>query len=370
MRRTKQLSLNLLRLPGATRPFAPLTRGRGAVFVLHRFQDPDNGIAGHDPERLRTALAYLRRHGYALLGMEELIRRLSGNGPPLRRAVAFTIDDGYLEQATIAAPVFAEFDCPVTTFVTTGFLDGKLWCWWDQVEFILASTTRPEVAGVLGDGRYRYELRDSEDRHEATEDFTARCKSIAEPEKLAGIASLAAHAEVDVPAKPPPQYAPMSWDQLRACEAMGMTFGPHTVSHPILARTSDEQSRAELTESWDQLREEAVHPVPVFCYPNGQWEDFGLREMATLDELGLQAAVAHGGSYAHSASFQRDSWGPFRIQRFSYVDRLPHVIQIASGFERFKEILRSEAMGFIRRPARKRRTPADSQLPDMSKPVQ
>ena len=63
---------------------------------------------------------------------------LSGDGPPLNRAVAFTIDDGYVEQATVAAPVFAEFDCPVTTFVTSGFLDRALWFWWDQIEYVFA----------------------------------------------------------------------------------------------------------------------------------------------------------------------------------------------------------------------------------------
>ncbi len=30
----------------------------------------------------------------------------------------------------------------------------------------------------------------------------------------------------------------MSWDQARLCEERGMTFGPHTVTHPILSRAA------------------------------------------------------------------------------------------------------------------------------------
>jgi peptidoglycan/xylan/chitin deacetylase (PgdA/CDA1 family) len=80
-------------------------------------------VEGLDPAVLEKRLSYLRRHGYELVGLEELFRRLAGEGAPLRRVVAFTIDDGYLEHATIAASLFARYDCPVTTFVATGFVD-------------------------------------------------------------------------------------------------------------------------------------------------------------------------------------------------------------------------------------------------------
>ena len=33
-------------------------------------------------------------------------------------AVVFTMDDGYFDQATVGGAIFAEFDCPVTTFVS------------------------------------------------------------------------------------------------------------------------------------------------------------------------------------------------------------------------------------------------------------
>ena len=57
------------------------------------------------------------------------------------RAIAFTVDDGYQDVAQVAAEIFLEYDCPLSIFLTTGFIDGHLWHWWDQIEFICLTTT-------------------------------------------------------------------------------------------------------------------------------------------------------------------------------------------------------------------------------------
>jgi len=336
----KQVVLNVLRLPGATAPFARFTRGRAAVFMLHRFREQDSGVDGHDPEELRRTLDYLRRRRYDVTGVTDLFHRLRGEGPPLNRTVAFTIDDGYRDHATVASHLFAEFDYPVTTFVVTGFLDGEIWFWWDKIEFVFSVSTRRSVTVDFGETQLAYPLANREQRSRATADFTDRCKQVPDANRRAAIAALAAAADVELPMKPPARYQPMTWDQLRACEARGMSFGPHTVTHPILSRTSDEQSHSEIMQSWRRLCAEAADPVPVFAYPNGKWDDFGQREMTTLEDLGFLGALAAESGYADAARVQSEPRSGFRVRRFTYPDYLPHVIQAVSGLERVKEILR------------------------------
>jgi len=338
----KRALLDVLRLPGVTTPFAPFTRGCAAVFMLHRFRHADLGINGHDPALLRRSLEYLRHHRYDIVDVNELAHRLMGEGRPLHRTVAFTMDDGYRDQAEIAAPVFAEYDCPVTTFVTTGFLDGDIWLWWDQIEFVFSSVKRAELALCLSQSALSYRCNSASERRWATADFSARCKQLPDADRRTGIAALAEAAAVDLPSGPPERYAPMTWGQLRKCESRGMTFGPHSVTHPLLARASDEQSRRELIESRDRLSRGATTPVPVFCYPNGQWDDFGRREMDTLCELGFIGALTAVSGYADAATVRREPWGQFMIRRFSYPDSLSGLIQVVSGVERFKQLLRRE----------------------------
>lgn len=122
-----------------------------------------------------------------------------------------------------------------------------------------------------------------------------------------------------------------------------MRFGPHTVTHPILSRTDDEQSRRELTDSWARLRAEATQPTPVFCYPNGQWGDFGEREVTTLRELGLLGAVVGAPGYASVRRTSASPSAPFEVLRFSLPLDVLDLVQIVSGFERVKQILGRDA---------------------------
>lgn len=341
MSRLKSLVLKSLLLPGATAPFAPFVRQRSAIFMLHRFHHPPLGVDDDDPVEVRKYLAYLRRKRYHLVSLEELFRSLA-EGTLRPRTVSFTIDDGYVEQATVGAPVFAEFDCPVTTFLTTGFLDGSLWFWWDQIEYVFAHTTRKELVTTLGDDKLKYRWDDETGRAEAQASFTAKCKEAPDAVKVDGIQFLAHQAGVELPKQPPPQYAPMTWDQARGCEQQGMTFGPHTVTHPILSRTTDEQSKWEIRHSWERLRAELSHPVPIFCYPNGQLSDFGLREFETLKSIGIIGGLTGEEGYGSPEDFRDSSVARFKIPRFGCRNALPYVVQCASGFERFKQLLRGE----------------------------
>ena len=341
MTSVKQLLLKPLLVPGFPALLKYVQRDCATVFMLHRFSDPERGIAGCDVSHLRHALTYLAHNGYELVSLVDLFERLGGKGPQARGAVAFTIDDGYVEQATVAAPIFAEFGCPVTTFVTTGFLDRKLlWFWWDQIEYIFQRAARRSFQVPLGDQVLDYRWENEKERSRAQDDFTARCKVIPQAEKPAAIAQLAQATEVEFPAVPPAAYAPMSWNQARDCEQMGMTFGPHTVTHPVLSRSANDIAAHEITESWARLRAEVRTPVPVFCYPYGWRADFGEREVAVLRRLGFLGALAAEPGYANALSFRSSEDDRFKVPRFGFPDELPHMIQYVSGVERFKQLLR------------------------------
>jgi peptidoglycan/xylan/chitin deacetylase (PgdA/CDA1 family) len=340
----KTALLKTLTLPGAKTSLSPFRAGHASIFMLHRFHSPEFGVEGHDPTALRVALAYLRKSRYEVLSLGDLFRRLNGDGRPLSGAVAFTIDDGYLDHAHVAAPIFAEFDCPVTTFVTSGFLDGMIWFWWDQIEFAFRQTSHKSASVPIGAGKvdYRWESVAERDGHQF--DFTARCKEIPNGEKLTAIQQLAQSLEVDLPAKAPSQrYGAMSWEDLRKAERGGMTFGPHTVTHPVLSRTDDTQSSHELRESWRRLKEETSNAVPVFCYPNGRFKDFSQREIGTLKDLGFLGAVVGESGYASARRFDETPSSPFGVQRFPYPEDLGHFLQVVTGLERVKSIVRERS---------------------------
>ncbi len=340
--RLKRLAVQGMTAGPLQRLFWPLLRRRATIFMLHRFRMPDLGVEGQDPANLEAALAELRRRRYSLIDLRTMFTTLVEGRDFRVPAIAFTLDDGYLDQAAVAAPAFARYDCPVTTFVTTGFLDGELWFWWDRIEYLFRRTTRQACRVTLAGQVLDWAWQSTAERRRAQMDFTTRCKRVPDAEKHAAIDRLAGELGIALPSVPPPEYAPMSWDQLRACESRGMSFGPHTVTHPILSQTPDDQAAREIGGSWQRLSSETASAVPVFCYPNGQSPDFGPREVALLRAQGLLGAVVGEPGYADVAGFHRDPEQPFRVRRFSYPDEQPLVLQVVSGVERAKQIIRRE----------------------------
>src|SRR5205085_5517956 len=97
-----------------------------------------------------------------------------------------------------------------------------------------------------------------------------------------------------LPASPPPKYSPMSWDDVRTLSAAGVSYGPHTVTHPILPMLGDEQAAFELEASWRRVKEGTPNAIPIFSYPNG---DYSSREQSILARMELAAAVSNRPGY-------------------------------------------------------------------------
>lgn len=308
------------------------------IFMLHRFADPEAGNPGHAPDRLAAHLAWLRERHYHLTPLAEVFRRLTAGEPLPPRTVAFTVDDGYADFVRVGAPVFAEYDCPVTVFIITGFLDRRCWNWWDRVTWALATASRSELTLETEDGRWRYQWQTGAERGQAIAQIVERMKRIPERRKLELIARIAAALEVELPDQAPGRMAPMTWDQARTCARHGVTYGPHTVTHPILSQTDPQASSEEIEESWWRLQQETDAAIPIFCYPNGDPGSFGAREIATVQRLGLVGAVSSVPDYVSDRA--RSDSSIYSVPRFTYPEDRSDLVQIVSGFERGKNAVR------------------------------
>ena len=156
------------------------------------------------------------------------------------------------------------------------------------------------------------------------------CKTLPDQEKWRFIRALAAAAEVEIPVKAPAQYAPLTWPEMRWLEGKGITFGPHTVTHPILPRVDDRQAVSEIAESCARVRAELARPVEVFAYPNGA---YGSREIDILKRQGILGAVTTRGAYAESMRPGALHGSRFEIPRFGYPETPEALMLIASGFK-------------------------------------
>ena len=316
----------------------PLVNDVAVVMTLHRFADPDRGVPGTPVDLLRANLAFLRQHRFQVSSLNDLLSADAADARTGGPRVVFTVDDGYAEFASLAAPVFAEFDCPVTVFMTTGPVDNGTWYWWDRVDFAIGETRKSSIQLELGGRRMQWRWEGPRERDAALESVNEALKLVSDEEKERALVTLADQLGVTIPSAPPPKFAAMSWDDVRRCAKFGVTFGPHSVTHPILPQVDAARADWEMRESWRRLCAECDATVPVFCYPNGAYSE---REVNLLAATDIKAAVTTFQRYAAIGAFRSTTPATrFALPRFGYSGNPAQFVQIVTGVERLKLALR------------------------------
>ncbi len=311
------------------------------IFMLHRMQIGIPKYGGHSPEFLKNALQTLKDNGYIFVSVEELLLRTRTGTAPIKKAVAFTMDDGYLDQAKIALPIFIEFNCPITVFLITGFIDRQILPWDTVVKYCFYETNKSILKLNIGTDNIDYDLSTTNSRIAAMRNFREKCKSLDELELIDTINMLSARSEVDIHKETIEYSIPLSWDDARKAEASPyVRFGLHTVSHPILSRISTSRSRDEIGKSWEKISAELTSPVKIFAYPIGRYSDFLLRDIELLKHDGYLGAVTAEPGYFNQKKMHTNEYARFMIRRFSFPDNIPDLLQYCSGLELFKNKLR------------------------------
>jgi peptidoglycan/xylan/chitin deacetylase (PgdA/CDA1 family) len=75
---------------------------------------------------------------------------------------------------------------------------------------------------------------------------------------------------------------------------IGISFGAHTVNHPILSRTSLRIAEMEIRESKRTIEEKIGKPVTSLAYPFGKKSQYTPQIFPILQELKFKCAVTTG----------------------------------------------------------------------------
>ncbi len=307
------------------------------VFMLHR--TADNRVVESDnyTQHLRRCLGHLRAHNYYLLSLQQLIQAY----PDLRqlpaKSVVFTMDDGYADQAEVIAPVFAEFDCPLTFFVITGLLDQTLWPWDAQVSWLFEQTNPETMQSTPAVRQLGITERSSLDRTRLRRAVVTAMKSLPMNQLDATIQQLAEAAQLELPPTPPPAYRAMHWDDARKLEQQGIRFAPHSVSHRILSNMDTASMQHQVSESWRVLKSHLQSPLKLFCYPNGRASDFGEREISFLKNNGYLGAVSTTADQVRRRPHTPDAM--YRIPRLPLPADFSNFVRYCSWVENARGLL-------------------------------
>ena len=122
--------------------------------------------------------------------------------------------------------------------------------------------------------------------------LVAELKKLSNAERTVVVDEVIAALGVSDPQRPPVEFAPLTWDEIRVLAKTNVEFGAHTRTHPILSSLAGrEETLAEIGYSRDRIAAELDTPVLHFCYPNGRDDDIGEAAVQVTRECGFQTAV-------------------------------------------------------------------------------
>lgn len=330
----KKLIINSLTKGPLTKLGSKLYRFNVPIFMLHRMTCRDLGVNGHDPELIRKSLAFLRRNNFNFVTIDDVAKAvLNGESLPLN-SIAFTLDDGYFDQIDTATDIFAEFDCPATYYVSTGFIAGDLWYWNDKIEYLVEHCPPECITTLIS--LYPHLNLNGKTRQQITALITEDATSKTLSEMECKVKEVAIKIGVDLPLSVPEKYKPTSWSKLIEIEKRGMVVGAHTYSHCILSRETDERSKFEIERSFKDLNTQLEFPSQVFCYPVGRVQDFGQREVNFVREVGYISAT----SSVPGAVDVRERSSLYALPRFCFPETEADFLQYATWLESFKSQFR------------------------------
>jgi len=286
VRKLKSLARHSMAACGMLTVTRNLTAHLPRIIMYHGFCGPNEDVPRCVSANLfRRQLEYIKKH-YQPLKLRDLVEARLRDGSYPRRAVVITVDDGYANFYHWAFPLLLEFEIPATIFIVSGLIDNNEWIWVDKVMYLCDNARGvPILARKNRRSLFRALMR----LPVAERDFRVK--------------ELVKQAKVPIPAKPPLNYALMSWDQLREMADSGLIeIGSHSRTHPILAYVNAEDSWKELYTSRCLIQERLSIPVQSFCYPNGMPGDYRQDQVEMLRRAGYLCATLSYSGYVSSKS--------------------------------------------------------------------
>lgn len=275
--------------------FAPAYSGLGHILTFHRVLPSSNEHRIHNhlsleisPEQLEATIAFYQQEGYTFKSLDQVYQALLEEAP-LEKFVAFTFDDGYKDNFSIAYPILKKHNIPFAIYVTTNFPDQRSILWWYLLEETVQQHDRIEFNWKGMDHRYKCDnlaskelvfdqIRTIINQSFNTKTYKALLKGIFNKTEL----ELYEYSRNMV----------LSWEDIKTLSADPLcTIGAHTVSHYPLKQLDEDQLTFEIQQSKERIEKYIKCPVEHFAYPFGKASEASFREFEVIKSMGFKTAT-------------------------------------------------------------------------------
>ncbi len=304
----KSLVRDSIHSAGGMRIFRFANRKGVRVLMYHRFSE--------ETRDLEWQCEHICRN-YHPISLDNYGDAISNDHPVPSNSVIVTVDDGYRD-FLYAHPVFHRYGIPSTVFLVSDFIDGKLWLWWNQLEYAFANSTRTLLTLSLQGKETTFSFESAVQRVVTCRNIAETMTRVDDSERQRLLQLIPELLGVEIPSMPPTQWAPLKWEEVRKLTHEGVSFGAHTKTHPILSRLREPgKQEEEITQSRLRIEKQLGLRVRHFCYPNGSFSDFNEHSVELVKSMGFETAT----TTERGLNFKATE--PFLLRRLGVEPNLP-----------------------------------------------
>jgi peptidoglycan/xylan/chitin deacetylase (PgdA/CDA1 family) len=269
-------------------PYIRRRRNRSIqILVYHRVNDENDCVFPGVPiEVFNEQMEYVAEN-YQVSTLDDLVQRLPTGDVP-ENALAITFDDGYRDNYEHAFPILKRLGLPATIFLATDGIDSGRMLWHDWVFAALRETRVTALENFRGNGS-TYPLNTPAEKRHALMEVLKFLWSLDDRDRSLWVERLINNLGIEEPVTC--EGLMLGWDDIRIMSEHRVTFGAHTVTHPILSKLPTRQLKREIRESKATIESKLNMPVKHFAYPVGRREDFTDDVKNELRDAGFECAV-------------------------------------------------------------------------------
>lgn len=285
-------------------------RGKAAILMYHRvltekelrqdFIQPGMYVRN---DVFEMQMLFLKKH-FQILSLQDLLALWKEKKwDNSERYCVVTFDDGWRDNYLYAFPILQKHNIPATIFLPTALIGTNRQFWPDTLSNLLlhyySADVPEEKKSAIASMWYRYPWKgniNSKNVEDRIDLVIEHCKELFDEERNEIIRKMTAILGLPIEG----ERALLTWEEVKEMSNKGISFGSHSCTHKILTKYPVRVVQEEIWDSSLHLQEEGINYMPVFCYPNGDYNQEIARQVkaagylaAVSTHFGLEDGSSH-----------------------------------------------------------------------------
>lgn len=279
-------SMEFVSLASGRRSLKRRSAARFAILCYHRVGTGGVPLYSQLPAEVFEAQMRLLQKNYRIISMDQLVQEMTCPSS-LEPTVAVTFDDGYRDLYSEAFPILQAYKIPATIFLTTGAIDTGEVAWYDRI-FLALQVTPDSAFDIELDRPTRFTLVSESSRMWAATQIISYLRTV--PPDRRNRCCIDLGKRIYLP-EDRLRDRMLTWEQIRTMHRAGISFGAHTMTHPVVSRLEPAEMEWEILKSKAILEARLDASVRHFAFPFGKRDECGDAAISVVARGGFDSAA-------------------------------------------------------------------------------